>query len=53
MSKDDVIALMMSSKDTKEWNANCDKVKAAHSGQYPDYWYKDVILAGIADYVLP
>jgi hypothetical protein len=35
---DDVETLMMSSKDESEWSANCDKVKAANGGDYPNFW---------------
>lgn len=32
MNKQEVLNLMTSSKNAAEWNANCDKVKAAHAG---------------------
>lgn len=41
-----VQALMRSSKSESEWNANCDKVKAANGG-YPQFWYPAIILMGI------
>ncbi len=44
MTKEEVIVLMRSSKTTSDWNDNCDKVKAAHEGNYPDYWYLEVRL---------
>jgi hypothetical protein len=46
-TRDGVAALMRSSKSEEEWNANCDKVKAANQG-YPDFWYATVILSGLA-----
>jgi len=47
MSKDEVLALMKSSKSEQEWKDNCNKVKRAHNGIYPDYWYTEVILSGL------
>jgi len=46
-SQDGVVAFMRSSKSEKEWNANCDKVKAANQG-YPDFWLQAVIISGVA-----
>jgi hypothetical protein len=46
MKKQEVIDLMESSMSTKEWNENCDKVKKAHLGHYPDYWYSEMIASG-------
>jgi hypothetical protein len=40
--------LMASSASEKEWNANCDAVKAANGG-YPDFWDKTIILSGLAN----
>jgi hypothetical protein len=40
--------LMASSTSEKEWNANADAVKAANGG-YPDFWYKTVLLSGLAN----
>ena len=45
MEKQQVIDLMKSSKNESEWNRNCDKVKEAHDGKYPDYWYKEISLS--------
>lgn len=44
--REDVIALMKSSKTEKEWNANCNLVKAANRG-YPDFWYEAIVLSGV------
>ncbi len=38
------LELMASSKTAEEWDANCDKVKAAHGG-YPDDWNEKVVLS--------
>ncbi len=46
MTRDEVLSLMRSSKTEADWNANCDKVKAAHNGEYPPYWFSDVIQSG-------
>lgn len=43
----DVVALMKSSKSESEWNANCDKVKAANNNSYPSFWYAAIILSGV------
>ena len=47
-NKDDLVALMKSSKSEKEWNDNCDKVKAANGRQYPSFWYMAIMVSGIA-----
>lgn len=31
----------------EEWNAICDRVKAAHGGQYPVDWFVKVNLSGL------
>lgn len=52
MKKEEVLNLMGSSKDSNEWNSNCDKVKAAHNGGYPDYWYTEVVASGLINKTL-
>lgn len=47
MTKQEVIDLMKSSKSEEEWAANCDKVKKEFGG-YPHFWYKSIILSGLA-----
>jgi|GEM_PF-1552772 len=47
MDKHAVVRLMSSSKSEKEWNLNCDKVKAAYDGKYPGFWYSAVIMSGV------
>ena len=49
MNQQEVLDLMRLSKSKQEWDLNCDKVKAAHNGSYPDYWYKEVVLSGLCD----
>ena len=51
MSEQEVVALMKSSKSESEWNANCDKVKKACGG-YPPFWYKAIVLSGLAAKIL-
>lgn len=46
MQEQEVIDLMASSQNETEWNANCDKVKAACGG-YPPFWYAAIMLGGI------
>lgn len=41
-----VIELTESSKSVEEWNNNCDLVKAAN-GDYPSFWFKEIILSGL------
>ena len=52
MTKEEVIALMESSKTSHEWNDNCAKVKAAHEGHYPAYWYETFLASGLADTIV-
>lgn len=52
MTKEECIALMKSSRDDNEWNHNCDKVKKAHGGGYPDYWYSTFIASGMINEIL-
>ena len=43
-----VKSLMTTSKNEKEWNENCDKVKAANLfNDYPHFWYAEIILSGL------
>lgn len=46
MTQDEVMALMESSKSDKEWNDNCEIVKRAHGGGYPDWWFTVMIMDG-------
>lgn len=52
MTEQEVLDLMKSSKDKHDWNLNCDKVKAAFEGKYPDFWWDKVIQSGLADETL-
>jgi len=50
MTESEVIELMKSSKSSKEWNSNADIVKS-RCGGYPSFWYRAIILSGIAQEV--
>nr|QBM02727.1 hypothetical protein [uncultured archaeon] len=52
MEKQEVIELMKSSKNSKEWNENCDKVKKDNNNDYPSWWYFEIILSGLCDNTL-
>lgn len=47
-SLDDVIALMESSSSDQEWDDNCDRVKEANHGNYPGFWFRAIVLSGLA-----
>ena len=47
MTQHEGVELMMSSTTENEWNANCDKIKSAHNGDYPEWWYQGMILSGL------
>jgi len=47
MTQDEVVNLMKGSETEKEWNENCDKVKAEFGG-YPNFWREAIVLSGIA-----
>jgi len=52
MTQEEVIDLMKSSKNSQEWNANCEKVKESNNKNYPNYWYTEIILSGLMDKTL-
>ena len=52
MTPEEVAALMRTSQTNNEWGANCDKVKEAHGGDYPDFWWKTIIMSGLMNEVL-
>ncbi len=52
MTQDEVLSLMRSSKTSAEWDANCYKVKVAHNGEYPPYWFSEVIRSGLIKEVM-
>ena len=52
MEKHEVIDLMKSSKNEKEWNENCDTVKRNNGGHYTVYWYSEMIASGLINEIL-
>ena len=48
MTESEVVELMRTSGSQREWNANCDRVKAAFGGQYPAFWFAVIVMSGIA-----
>ncbi len=48
MERDEVIAVMESSRTESEWKANCLYIKA-RCGGYPTFWYEAIVLSGLAD----
>lgn len=52
LTESGVVALMRSSKDSREWAANCDRVKASLGGRYPAFWYAAIIRSGLMNEVL-
>jgi hypothetical protein len=46
-SEKDVVTLMRLSRNEEEWNANCDKVKAANNNDYPQFWYNAIVRSGV------
>jgi len=52
MTQEEVINLMKSSKNSQEWNANCETVKKSNNNNYPSYWYVEVISSGLIDKTL-
>ena len=47
MTKEEVIKLMKDSKSEIDWNKNCDAVKKAFDGNYPNFWYSEIISSGL------
>ena len=47
MTEQQVVDIMKSSRNEREWNSNIETVKAAFGGDYPPFWYKAIIAGGI------
>lgn len=47
MNQDQVVALMSSSRNSEDWNANADEVKRKCGG-YPSFWYSAIMMSGLA-----
>lgn len=39
---------LQNTKNNREWDAVCDRVKAAHKGMYPADWFAKVLASGLA-----
>lgn len=52
MDKQTALAELQKSTNKDEWNATCDRIKAANRGTYPEWWYPEVIMSGLIDKVL-
>ena len=48
MDENEVVELMRLSNTLAEWGKNCDAVKDKCGG-YPPFWYKAIIMSGLAD----
>lgn len=48
MTEREVVDLMASSKSSQEWDDNCTKVKAKNGGNYPFFWYRAILVSGLA-----
>lgn len=56
MSREEILSLLKESTSEKEWNSVCDRVKELCrndtitdcSGDYPSWWFKEVVLSGLA-----
>lgn len=53
MTQEECVILMLGATDERDWDARCDKVKAAHGGDYPAYWYEAVNKSGLMSLVFP
>lgn len=51
MNKQEVIALMESSKSVQEWDDNCGKVQKAFGG-YPSFWFAEILQTKLAERTL-
>lgn len=40
---------MSQAANQADWNNRCDAVKAANGGDYPPFWYREIILSGLCD----
>jgi hypothetical protein len=47
MSFIDSINLLFSCKTYADWRAACDKIKDSHGGDYPEWWYREIVQTGL------
>ena len=52
MTRSQVTDLMGGSRTLQEWLDNCNTVKSAFGGDYPNWWYEMIIISGIANETL-
>lgn len=52
MTKDQVIELLESSQSSADWSRNCDTIKKAFGGDYPDFWFQDIMQSGLMRKIL-
>lgn len=49
---DDELAALEAVRSAKEWDAACDRIKAAREGVYPPDWWERVNLSGMMHRIL-
>lgn len=52
MEKEKAVELLKSCNTSAEWNVAADKIKDANGGDYPDWWFPEVVQSGLMDDVL-
>jgi hypothetical protein len=40
----EVVAFMKASQSDDDWNKRCKEVKSKFGGDYPDFWYQEIVL---------
>lgn len=48
----DVESYMRQSNSESDWNNRADAVKDANGGKYPSFWFKAIIVSGLAAQVV-
>lgn len=49
---EDVKVALEQTRSEGEWNDVCDAVKKANDGEYPGWWFREIILSGFGDGVM-
>ncbi len=52
MTPAEVIALMETSQSEREWRKNCNEVKRRCGGDYPDFWYEEILASGVGEQIM-
>jgi len=47
-----VLAYMSQATSEGDWNNRCDEVKKANGGDYPSFWFLEMIASGEASRIL-